>query len=91
MLVFATVHVISASLLSEGASTSILLSIEFVGAFSEYYNFILSLSVFPAAEYKEMGSDRCGGVAETRSGRIANVFATLPGHGVGAPNHKVVT
>lgn len=92
LLLIATFHVITASLLSEShpAPVRIVVAIKFIGALTEYDDLILSLGVLPAAEDQEMRADGSGGVAEAGGGRVPDVLPPLPRHGVGAPDHEVV-
>ena len=59
-------------------------------ALTQHDDLVLGLSVLPAAKDEQVRADcrRC--VTETNSWWLAEVFAPLPGHGVGRPNLEVV-
>jgi len=61
-----------------------------VADFAKHDNFILRLGVLPAAKDKQVRADRRGCMTESASWWVAQVFTSLPAHGVGGPNHKVI-
>lgn len=79
---------VSASLLSVLILT--LSPVELISALPQHNDLILRLGVLPAAEDQQMGPDGGAGVPEPRGGRVPDVLATLPRHGVGGPDHEVV-
>ena len=62
-----------------------------VGALTKHDDLILSLCVLPAAKDQQVRTNGSRCVSETNSGRLAKVFALLPGHGVSGPDLEVIT
>ena len=59
-------------------------------ALAEHNNFVLRLRVLPASEDEQVRADGCRCMAETDRGRLTEVLAALPGHGVGGPDLEVI-
>ena len=61
-----------------------------IRALAEHNDLVLRLRVLPAAEDEQVGADGRRCVAEADRGRLTQVLAALPGHGVGGPNLEVI-
>lgn len=61
-----------------------------VSALAKHNNFVLRFCVFPSSKNKQVRPNRSACVAEACSRRESKIFAALPAHGIGRPDHKVI-